>query len=539
MAHERPWSDFSESETETGNGDGSMPITRLFGTENSSAGQHSQNDGADRSTSTHGSTTSQPSYHTGQASSGSGGDGRDEGDRPQPHHYGTIGDDDDDEINDDEDDNDENDDGDDHHDGSAVKNKDINYLTKEQEASTALNIDSGFISSEQATNENCQIKPWPSSNQATQGSDDKEDEDCDRQLPVEQVHYVSNLMPFRETGAIIDTEKGNMIIKNGTYQRDKDWVITVPIGQKNNSKCYLAKDQTTKQIFVIKRVKKEKHATLELQILINIRMEPGVVKVLGYVQQNDEVYIFMGFISGPTLSQFIQENTVSIYEARILIRQILNIISFLHCHRIHHNDIKSENFIFRNKFPKTGFSSCELVLVGFGLAIDHSILPLGKSCLDCVGVTHNPVEGAFDYTSNNDLSATMEIALEMTYEYFPGGRQPIEYLINQPADNENDNNIIRDFIKAGLQRNGDKRSSAQSLLAHPFMIDEGIHLDSCNMRDAEQDYNPSSTGPKEKPQIPDFRQLLDVCPLQPEEDQESPTENPEILATIDIPVTEL
>ena len=44
--------------------------------------------------------------------------------------------------------------------------------------------------------------------------------------------------------------------------------------------------------------------------------------------------------------------------------------------------LPAENFIFRGHVKKHEFASCELILVGFSLATDHSLKPFDEDFLD-------------------------------------------------------------------------------------------------------------------------------------------------------------
>ena len=95
--------------------------------------------------------------------------------------------------------------------------------------------------------------------------------------------------------------------------------------------------------------------SLESEIAVLSKLShPNIVKYIGTQRDDKNLYIFLEFISGGSISSLLKtfgsfdENVVRIYT-----KQILQGLQYLHCHRIIHRDIKGGNILIDNNgIPK-------------------------------------------------------------------------------------------------------------------------------------------------------------------------------------------
>lgn len=95
--------------------------------------------------------------------------------------------------------------------------------------------------------------------------------------------------------------------------------------------------------------------SLESEIAVLSKLShPNIVKYIGTQRDDKNLYIFLEYISGGSISSLLKtfgsfdENVVRIYT-----KQILEGLQYLHCHRIIHRDIKGGNILIDNNgIPK-------------------------------------------------------------------------------------------------------------------------------------------------------------------------------------------
>ena len=145
------------------------------------------------------------------------------------------------------------------------------------------------------------------------------------------------------------------------------------IGNGAFGKVYKARELQTGNIVAVKQLKIYNSRTNYQNIIKEINLlkhlsHPNIVKYYNYFEEDDKIFIIMEYLEGGTLKEYINNNQNNITEdnARIIIKQLLNALSYLHyscdiCHR----DIKPENILFKYKDDINS-----LQLVDFGLSAD-------------------------------------------------------------------------------------------------------------------------------------------------------------------------
>jgi serine/threonine protein kinase len=144
------------------------------------------------------------------------------------------------------------------------------------------------------------------------------------------------------------------------------------LGEGSFGKVFKAREISTGKIIAVKKMpinhseKKYSNIIKEINLLKNLD-HPNIVKYYDYFEEEDFIYLMMEYLEGGTLKQYINSKSdITEDEARIIIRQLLTALSYLHytcdiCHR----DVKPENIMFTNKNDIN-----ELKLLDFGLSSD-------------------------------------------------------------------------------------------------------------------------------------------------------------------------
>lgn len=144
------------------------------------------------------------------------------------------------------------------------------------------------------------------------------------------------------------------------------------LGEGSFGKVFKAREISSGRILAVKKMsinyseKKYSNIIKEINLLKHLD-HPNIVKYYDYFEEEEYIYLMMEYLEGGTLKKYMQENPdITEDEARIIIRQLLTALSYLHytcdiCHR----DVKPENIMFANKNDIN-----ELKLLDFGLSSD-------------------------------------------------------------------------------------------------------------------------------------------------------------------------
>ena len=98
----------------------------------------------------------------------------------------------------------------------------------------------------------------------------------------------------------------------------------------------------------------------EAETLQILGENPQIPRLLAYFEENQEFYLIQEYITGKTLDQeLIPGQSVTEIQGVEIVKQLLEILAFVHSHKVIHRDIKPSNIIRREADRK-------LVLIDFG-----------------------------------------------------------------------------------------------------------------------------------------------------------------------------
>lgn len=164
---------------------------------------------------------------------------------------------------------------------------------------------------------------------------------------------------------------------------DQNYRLTEMIGQGSFAKVYKAERNSDKRLFAAKVFDKksstfEKTSKIirnELNTLRNINHE-RCIKFLELYESKNYVYCITELYFGPSLHKcFESKLPLSETIALVLVKQILEGVSYLHSKRIIHRDLKLENILF-----KESKELINLVIIDFGFATNEDAEPLLQRC---------------------------------------------------------------------------------------------------------------------------------------------------------------
>ncbi|XP_071710275.1 uncharacterized protein [Rutidosis leptorrhynchoides] len=213
----------------------------------------------------------------------------------------------------------------------------------------------------------------------------------------------------------------------------------------------------------------------EIKVLRNLE-HPNIVQYLGSEVVDDQFCIYLEYVHPGSLNKYVRDHCAAVTESviRNFTRHILSGLAYLHSKRTVHRDIKGANLLVD--------ASGVVKLADFGLA-KH--LTTHITDLSLKGSPHwmapEVLQAVMRKDSNPEHTFSMDIwslgctVIEMVigkppWSEFNGVQAMFNVLNRSPPIPETLSPEGKDFLSLCLQRNPEKRSSAASLLEHPFEV---------------------------------------------------------------------
>lgn len=267
--------------------------------------------------------------------------------------------------------------------------------------------------------------------------------------------------------------------------RDCEWVKGKMVGSGSFGSVHLAMNKSTGGLFVVKSARSgtgREALNNEAKILKALKPSPYIVQCLGTKEdRGGNLNVFMEYMAGGSLADVAHKFGGSLHEevVRVYTREILQGLKHLHQHGIVHCDLKCKNVLLG--------SSGNIKLADFGCAkrvkdLNNDRGGLANSLL-CVGGT--PLWMAPEVLRNEMLGFGADIwSLGCTVIEMATGRPPwgvvegsnpmasVLRIAHGDVVPHFPSHISKeglDFLSMCLERNADKRCSAEELLSHPFV----------------------------------------------------------------------
>ena len=258
----------------------------------------------------------------------------------------------------------------------------------------------------------------------------------------------------------------------------ENYTFIKTIGEGTFGKVKLAIHKPTKEHVAIKILEKTK--IKNRRDLERIKKEikymkmlnhPNIVKIYELIEDDNNFYIAMEYVSGGELFNYIVKNKrLEENEASFFYSQIIHIIQEIHKHKICHRDLKPENLLLtQNKTIK---------IIDFGLSNEYDVYlktPCGSPCYASPEV----IKGLEYSGLAIDLWASGIILYSMLCGYLPFDDKNNENLFRKilkcKVEFPTKKNIVisetgKDLIKKILKPDPSKRISLEKILEHPFLV---------------------------------------------------------------------
>lgn len=288
--------------------------------------------------------------------------------------------------------------------------------------------------------------------------------------------------PCQNEGIVLNQYKAQFLITGNSYSEDQEWFIvtdeSLGTGHGSSSaahylkrgasgKCYPCADINTETKFCVKKISLYDFYASEIIILMELD-HPGVVKLYGAIFTEDAVVIMMELITGPTLQEYItQESKLDCPIALHYTKELLEVLAYLHKEGIIHDDIKADNIMLRNG---------STVVIDFGLAkrkpsVEVGAFPCGSQC----GLSPEKATSS-GYDTRADVWAAIAVLVHMISGSMPwrrrfkqkGALHLIIAKLSPPLDDVPADVLpeVRSLIESGWTVDAKKRPFAHDILSH-------------------------------------------------------------------------
>ena len=265
-----------------------------------------------------------------------------------------------------------------------------------------------------------------------------------------------------------------------SHKLDKDYEIVSLISETNFGRVYKVLHKQTGQfrcmkMYVKDRMKKtvQNNFPSELDLLRELD-HPNIFRVYEFAEEPQSFYLISEYLSGGELfDAIIKAQSFSENEARLILKQILYAINYLHLNGIAHRDIKPENLMLAQPDRID-----QLKLIDFGTA---KRFQSGTKMKEVLGTAYYMAPEIFtqSYDEKVDVWACGVIAFILL-----SGHPPF----NAATDPEIHQKIVEDpvmfsqsawkdvtkeaidFISQMLSKDPSKRPSIASCLKHPWFV---------------------------------------------------------------------
>lgn len=291
--------------------------------------------------------------------------------------------------------------------------------------------------------------------------------------------------------------------------------LTEPILDTNQfsnfDECYVLGDQLgwgkfgiiracsnllTGEILACKSIAKDRLVTeddvrsvkLEIEIMTKLSGQPNVVDLKAVYEEEDYVHILMELCAGGELFHQIEKlGRFSEYEARILFRQLMEVVMYCHDNGIIHRDLKPENILLVSKS-----SLSPIKLADFGLA---TYIRPGQRLHGTVGspfyIAPEVLAGGYNQAADVwSAGVILYILLSGMPPFWGKTKSKIFDAVRaadlqfHPVPWDHISQSAKDLISGMLCLDPSKRLTATDVLAHSWMKDSAEKTEGLSMEES-------------------------------------------------------
>eukprot|EP01116_Phalansterium_solitarium_P021315 TRINITY_DN657_c0_g2_i1.p1 TRINITY_DN657_c0_g2~~TRINITY_DN657_c0_g2_i1.p1 ORF type:complete len:329 (-),score=88.56 TRINITY_DN657_c0_g2_i1:287-1273(-) len=288
-------------------------------------------------------------------------------------------------------------------------------------------------------------------------------------------------------GDVSSEKKSSQVAETKTVEACYE--ISDELGRGAFSVVKRAKRKSDGQPFAIKFVDKKAVEPQDLMLLareIDIMKKvshPNVLKLVEIFDSTDTIALVMELITGGELFyRIVERGNYSEQDARAIVRQMLQGVSYLHSQGVAHRDLKPENLLCADDDPQ--LQPFRVVIADFGLskAFDSGE-KLETSCGTPDYVAPEVITAESSYDKSVDMWSCGVITYVLLCGYSPFASESQTGLFDKIIkahysfpDNEwrYVSDEAKDFIRHLLLKEPSKRLTAAQCLEHAWLTSDGV-----------------------------------------------------------------
>ncbi|KAJ3601987.1 hypothetical protein NHX12_029748 [Muraenolepis orangiensis] len=248
------------------------------------------------------------------------------------------------------------------------------------------------------------------------------------------------------------------------------------MGSGSFSEVFMVREKTTGTLYALKCLKKKFLANSNLEnevtVLRKIKHE-HVVSLEDFYESHTHYYLVMELVSGGELfDRILDRGMYTEKDASLVVRQVLQAVSYLHDNNIVHRDLKPENLLYYNMDV-----NAKIMISDFGLSkmSEHGVMSTACGTPGYVApevLAQKPYSKAVDCWS---IGVITYILLCGYPPFFEDNQKRLyskimraEYNFHKPFWDDISESA-KDFIRSMMEKNPENRFTTEQALAHPWI----------------------------------------------------------------------
>ena len=298
-----------------------------------------------------------------------------------------------------------------------------------------------------------------------------------------------------------------------------DLVLVKRIGKGNFGEVFLTQRKGYPQLYATKKMERsvcERPPLLDRLVnevrILKFVNHPNIVKFIDLKKSMNHWYLVTEFVNGGSLTDNLKKY-MAMYRrpftediVQYIMRQIVDALRYLHFNKIIHRDLKLDNILvnFPTDYDKQSLNmkSCQVKIIDFGFAtvlnkeFTNTILGTAPN-MDpkILGQSTTGVKNE-GYNESVDIWSLGTLCYEMVVGCSPFRAQNVKdlyqkvqkgnYIMPSTLSDE-----IVSFIDSMLQQDNNKRSTAEQLMTHKFLVNPVNTFHAVNVKKIKASYLPN------------------------------------------------
>ncbi|XP_059925138.1 calcium/calmodulin-dependent protein kinase type 1D-like [Gadus macrocephalus] len=263
------------------------------------------------------------------------------------------------------------------------------------------------------------------------------------------------------------------------------------MGAGSFSEVFMVREKKTGNLYALKCLKKKFLANSNLENEINVLRKikhENVVSLEDFYESRTHYYLVMELVSGGELfDRILEKGMYTEKDASLVVRQVLEAVSYLHDNNIVHRDLKPENLLYHNMDANS-----KIMISDFGLSkmSEHGVMFTACGTPGYVApevLAQKPYSKAVDCWSVGVISYILLCGYPPFFEENEKSLYAkimrADYSFHKPFWDDISESA-KDFIRNMMEKNPKNRFTTEQALSHPWIYgdtasDQDIYQSFC------------------------------------------------------------